>query len=89
MKKITLFAFAVAALSLASCKKDRTCSCTQTDVTTSGGVSSTSTSSDVTVMTKVSKGTARANCLTTKVSYSQTYGGVSYTTVSDNVCTLK
>ena len=28
MKKITLFAFAVVALSLASCKKDRVCTCT-------------------------------------------------------------
>ena len=31
MKKITLFAFAVVALSLASCKKDRVCTCTDVD----------------------------------------------------------
>ncbi len=32
MKKITLFAVAVVALSFASCKKDRTCACTETQI---------------------------------------------------------
>ena len=36
MKKITLFAFAVVALSLASCKKDRVCECTTVSTPASG-----------------------------------------------------
>lgn len=42
MKKITLFAFAVTALSLASCKKDHTCTCTTVD-SGSGATSATKT----------------------------------------------
>jgi hypothetical protein len=86
MKKITLFAFAIAALSLASCKKDRTCTCTS--VTTTNGVVGASTT-DVTVLSKVSKGTGRANCLTTKITFSQTYGSQVDNYVIDNTCTLK
>lgn len=49
MKKITLIAFALGALSLASCKKARTCNCTSTltTVTTlSGTINSSSTITD-------------------------------------------
>lgn len=88
MKKITLFAFAVAALSLASCKKDRTCTCTNTNTTTGTGVNNVTTDKDVTVLTKVSKGTARANCLSTKSTSTNDFGGVTYTTVSESKCEL-
>lgn len=99
MKKIALFSFAFAALSLASCKKGRTCTCsgTITDVTTSGGVSSTTSASDAYVETlpnatkRVAKG--KADCQnrtkTTKTSY--TSGGVTTTDeiTEDWSCTIK
>jgi hypothetical protein len=61
MKKVIFIAI-VAVASLASCKKDRTCTCT------SGGYSS------VTTYTKAKKGDARAACL----SYTVTDVGYSY-----------
>jgi hypothetical protein len=39
-------------------------------------------------MTKVSKGTARANCLSTKSTDTDTFGGVTYTTVNESTCEL-
>lgn len=56
MKKITILAVAALAISFASCKKDRVCTCTTTYT------GSTTSSTDVTTMTKVSKGAAKANC---------------------------
>jgi hypothetical protein len=47
MKKITLFAFAVVALSLASCKKDRVCECTT--VTTPAAGAAVTTTEEITV----------------------------------------
>lgn len=64
MKKIITLSLAVVALSLASCKKDYTCTCTA-----STGGSNTYT------ITKASKKTAQANC----ASYTQTNNGVTYT----------
>jgi hypothetical protein len=61
MKKVIFIAI-VAVASLASCKKDRTCTCT------SAGYSS------VTTFTKAKKGDARAACL----SYTATSGSYSY-----------
>jgi hypothetical protein len=55
MKKI-LFIASVVVFSLASCKKDHTCTCTSTI----GGVTGTPV---VTTYTKTTKGEARANCL--------------------------
>ena len=43
MKKITLFAVALLAISFASCKKDYTCSCVTTSSSSSGTATSTST----------------------------------------------
>ena len=60
MKKVIFIAI-VAVASLASCKKDRTCTCT----TTGGG-------SSVVVYTKAKKSDARAACLST--TYTSTYG---------------
>ncbi|MBI2720569.1 MAG: hypothetical protein HYX39_00185 [Bacteroidetes bacterium] len=59
MKKILLIA-AVAGLSMVSCKKDRVCTCTETE--SAGGPSSTST----TTIVKSSKMQAKANCVSTK-----------------------
>ena len=83
MKKVTLFAVvAMAALSLASCKKDRTCTCTVTDSV--GGGSSTTTA----VMTKVSKKTGQANCVSG--TYQDVPNGYSGTVdVQTRSCTLK
>lgn len=65
MKKITLLAVAALAISFASCKKDRTCTCTVTPVSsTTNGVASTnlgSASTDVMVFTKVTKKGAACN----------------------------
>jgi len=68
MTKI-LLVVAIAALSMASCKKDRVCTCTET--ASSGGDSETS----VTTIVKSTKAEAKANCVSTKV----TDGGVVYT----------
>jgi len=40
MKKFTLFAFALLAISITSCKKDRVCDCTYTQTSSSGNVTS-------------------------------------------------
>lgn len=77
MKKITLFAFAAVALSLASCKKDRTCECT----TTMTGQTSVVTSS--TVIKKVKKSEAKTLCQ--KMSYTNNL--TPYTSTED--CKLK
>lgn len=57
MKKLSILTVAVLAISFASCKKDRVCTCT---VTQTG---STVSGSYVTTMTKVSKGTAKKACI--------------------------
>lgn len=51
MKKILLIA-AVAGLAMASCKKDRTCSCTQTWTPSSGPATTTTTEITVEKVTK-------------------------------------
>lgn len=71
MKKI-IFISLVALGSLASCKKDHTCTCTDAG----------STTPTVTTYTKARKGDARSQCL----SYTQTYssgGGTSRTCTFD------
>ena len=55
MKKITLIVLAVAGVALASCKKDRTCTCTDTWTPVSG--SATVTTREVTIKS-VKKGDA-------------------------------
>ncbi len=79
MKKITLSILAVAALSLASCKKDRVCTCTYTS--TSGIVSTTKTT-----MFKVKKAEAHENCIGT-VTTSEVAGVTS--TGGTSKCELK
>ncbi len=73
MKKLLIVAV-VAVASLASCKKDYTCTCT----TSAAGFTGTP---QVTTYPKAKKSAARANCL----SSTETQGGVVYTTT----CELK
>ena len=75
MKKV-LFIAIVAVASLASCKKDHTCTCTTTYPGQTGTVTP-----DVTNYPKSTKKAARANCL----SSTATYSGVVVTTT----CSLK
>lgn len=83
MKKIFLL-LAVVALSAASCKKDRVCTCTTTDTApTTAGYSYSSTTE--TTMTKVSKKSAKYACVKTTRDY--TSGGNTYTQTND--CKLK
>ena len=79
MKKITLFAVvAMAVLSLASCKKDRTCTCTDTNA---GG----STVHTIVVTKATKKSVAAGACASGTVT--ETIGGSSY--VSTRTCTIK
>lgn len=75
MKKITLLAVAFVAISFASCKKDRTCTC-KTD-------QAGATDQKITY-TKARKGDARAACLSSTSTYDT---GTSTVTVK-NTCTL-
>lgn len=60
MKKIVFYSIALFAISLASCKKDYTCTCTDTSPT---GPSSTST----TLYKSVTSKSANANCVSEDV----------------------
>ncbi len=99
MKKITLVTFAIASLFLISCKKDRTCTCTTT-ITVSKGVAGGveysnsgpfSSTEDKTVMTKVTKKTAQANCVSNENTnvYTDIVNGDTQTTVTKLDCELK
>lgn len=78
MKKITVLAVALLAISFASCKKDRVCKCTDTD-----------SNGDVTVyeatLVKSSKGDAKDAC--SNSSHTETSGGQTGTSKTD--CELK
>lgn len=79
MKKISLLAIAAfAVLSMTSCKKDRTCTCTNT-------VDGVAAGTDVYAIKDVKKGVAAAHCVST--SQTQTYGTTSHVVVS--TCKLK
>jgi hypothetical protein len=75
MKKILLIA-AVAGFVMASCKKDRTCTCTS-----SSTVPSSNTTTTKTTLVKVTKSSAKAYCV--KTSYDQTVGSNTYTYTDD------
>jgi hypothetical protein len=78
MKKV-LFIAVVAVASLASCKKDRVCTCTSTS--SLGGTATTNT----VTYTEAKKGDARANCLSK--TEAETFGSTSYTVTT--TCELK
>lgn len=75
MKKVTLLAVAVLAISFASCKKDRTCTCS---TTYSGGNSSITGGSSVVKHKKITKGQGKAVCHDTESTDSSS--GVTETT---------
>ena len=80
MKKVTLFAVAaMAVLSLASCKKNHTCTC----VDNSGG----STTTTVTTAKSSKKGGA-AWCTASNAPTSVTVGGTAYPYTSTATCTF-
>lgn len=83
MKKITLLAVAVVAISFASCKKDRTCSCTTTNTPPVGAA--TTWSEDVTVKKAKKKDALNGEC---KSYTSQTTAPISGTK-TEVTCTLK
>jgi len=103
MKKITLLAVAIVAVTFASCKKDRTCACTNSTVsrtstqpnyTTTLGQPTTSS----TTYTKIKKKNVLATtCVSSETTdtYNDTYnsGGTQLqsvvTTVTKHDCTLK
>ena len=78
MKKILLIA-AVAGLSMASCKKDRTCTCT---ITPTSGTATTETK----VMYDVKKSEAERQCIGGQTTYA---AGGTTTTFADSKCELK
>ncbi len=79
MKKITLLALAFVAISFASCKKDRVCTCE-----TSGTLGTTK---DVTTMYKVTKKDARLMCVGSQNVHTNQAGQSS--TGDKTTCTLK
>ncbi len=80
MKKIILVV-AIAGLAMASCKKDRICSCTTTSTFNSGNSSVSTTSTNNVTFNKVTKETAKSACISRKASDSN--GSYS------SVCALK
>ena len=72
MKKITLLAVACVAISLASCKKDRTCTCVNTTTQPDYYGPGISTETDVTVYMESRKGDARLYCMSSKYDYDYT-----------------
>ena len=94
MKKIVLFVAVISAFSFASCKKDHTCTCTSSGVTTSTDpnyVAPTTnyTQTDVVVAKASKKGDAKKACIGSTQSNVQTYGTYTYTTVTTKTCDLK
>ena len=92
MKKITILAVAALAISFASCKKDRTCTCTDSTTTTvttsSGSTTTTSNGGDSRTFSKVSKKAGRVYCLSKKSSNEQTISGTTYKQETTETCTL-
>ena len=64
MKKLVLFA-AVASMAAVSCSKDRTCTCT----TSVSGNGASASSTDVITLVGSTKSQAKANCVSTKQTY--------------------
>jgi hypothetical protein len=69
MKKITLLAVACVAISLASCKKDRTCTCTNTSTQPDYYGPGVSTKTETTIYKESKKDEARLYCLGVKNDY--------------------
>ena len=80
MKKITLLAIAGLAICFASCKKERTCECTN---------SSPNSGLTTTVYKKIKKSDAKDHCLNNSNTSSTTSGNNTQTTTFTEKCTLK
>lgn len=76
MKKITLLTVALVAIAFASCKKDYTCTCSSTYLS--------STSTTITKIKGVSKKAAEANC----ASGTSTFSSGSFSGSMAQTCTL-
>ena len=100
MKKITLLAAVLVAVSFASCKKAAKCECTTTSSTTKNGIPQTTSpyvsNSQVTTteISKTSKKTAAAMCgnTTDVATRTESYPGTStdvYVTTTSSTCSIK
>ncbi|MBC7693951.1 MAG: hypothetical protein H7141_00745 [Burkholderiales bacterium] len=98
MKKNTLFALLFIMIVMTSCKKERTCTCESTIVSSTGitgGIGYIdsgpfATQTDKTIMPKVSKKTAQANCTSNEDTKTQTEtNGDTKTQIIKRDCVLK
>ena len=103
MKKIVLLSFAMVAISMASCKKNRTCTCTGTatdaqTITNPAGSTISSSSSPISytdVLSKTTKAAAKGNgeCLSRIETYTETSQNGNIETKDDYThditCTIK
>jgi hypothetical protein len=92
MKKVLLIA-AVAVVSFASCKKDRTCTCTTTTTTTTAGggstTSNTTTDTNIITATKARKGDVKKMCIDSKTTQTDVIGSYTYTQDKVSTCSIK
>ncbi len=98
MKKNTFLAIAIMAFNLASCKKERTCTCESTIVSSTGVTAGVgyadsgpfATETDKMVMPKISKKTGQANCVSNEHTQTHTEtNGDTKTQVIKRDCVLK
>lgn len=98
MKKNTLMALVFFTIALVSCKKERTCTCETTIVSSTGVTAGIgyidsgpfATDTDKMVMPKVSKKTAQANCVSKENTHTHTEtNGDTKTQIMKRDCVLK
>jgi len=83
--KNTVLIIAVAGLAMASCKKDRVCSCTETKTKTMAGISVTETYNIDVTYTHETNRVSKLSCVHTK----STDNTPNSTTVRESNCVLK
>ena len=88
MKKITLLLVVVFAISFASCRKDRTCTCDSTTTTTGPAGVTEKTTSETKTLKHVSKTEGRVNCMSVKYSFEYILSTDTYTDEIERKCTL-
>ncbi len=88
MKKLTLLLVTVLAISFASCRKDRTCTCDSTTNTTGPTGVTTATKSDTKTLKHVSKTEGRVNCMSLRYSFEYVISTDTYTDDIERKCTL-
>ena len=87
MKKIIILAASFSLLGLASCKKERTCTCTSTYTSSSGNV--TTDQPIVTTYKKIKKSDAKDLCSSSTSESTYTSGSNTSTSKSETKCELK